>query len=50
MSQWQDRYIRQDPDGFGYICYNHRGEFIALVESLEEAREIIEEYSIEGHY
>lgn len=38
---WQDRYITEDSDGYGYIIWDMYGEYLASTDTKKEARNLI---------
>jgi len=43
---WQDAHITKDPDNpHKYICWDEAGDFLCFVDSMEEGRKRLSEYS-----
>ena len=51
MKYWQDKFIKELPDG-KYVCYDERGGTLTIKDSIEQARKALLEYSLslEGTY
>lgn len=50
-NEWYQKLIKQDRDGFGFVCFSVMGEYLALVESLDEAKVVIDDYlKYHNHY